>query len=176
MVPAFGDSEAADLTVNIALGLYERRANFQVLSPRHGGLVGVTALNQKIRSALNPAAPGLAEIRLPGGTIREDDRIMVVRNDYDLNIYNGDVGKIVRIDRRSKTVEIRIHDISGKRPRHVQFPVKDAGKLLRLAYAQTVHKPKGKNMKSSSCPFSILLGGSFNETFSIRVSPALRAR
>tara|TARA_Y100000310_G_scaffold344844_3_gene459951 strand:- start:1034 stop:3367 length:2334 start_codon:yes stop_codon:yes gene_type:complete len=144
LVPAFSDSQAAELVVDIAKGLYERRANFQVLSPRHGGLVGVTALNQKIRAALNPAAPGLAEIRLPGGTIREDDRSMVVRNDYELNIYNGDVGKIVRIDRRSKTIEMRIHDIAGKRPRHIQFPVKDAGKLIRLAYAQTVHKAQGQ--------------------------------
>jgi exodeoxyribonuclease V alpha subunit len=144
LISTLSDEEAADYAVSLAEKLYQRRANFQVLSPRHAGAVGVTALNDRIRSALNPGVAGLAEVRLGGEVIREDDRVMVIRNDYELDVYNGDVGKVARIDRKAREIEVKIHGVPGTPPRHVRFAFKDAVSRLRLAYAQTVHKSQGQ--------------------------------
>jgi exodeoxyribonuclease V alpha subunit len=121
--------------------LYGKRENFQVLSPRHAGTLGVTNLNHRLRTVLNPQSPGLQEHRLGSETIREDDRVMVVKNNYQLRIYNGDVGKVVRIDRKAREIEIKIH---GPPVTHVRIPFKDAPKYLRLAYCVTVHKSQGQ--------------------------------
>ena len=117
--------------------LYERKTNFQVLSPRHSGTLGVTNLNLRIRELLNPKTPGLKEMRLGAETIREGDRVMVSKNNYRYEIFNGDVGKVVRLDQKGKIVEIKIH---GPPVMIVQMTFKDAPRYLRLAYCVTVHK------------------------------------
>lgn len=114
---------------------------FQVLSPRHSGPVGVTTLNARLRELLNPKSPSLREMKMGSDTIREEDRIMVVRNDYDLGIFNGDVGKVVLIDRKAKEVEIKIH---GPPVLNVRVPFAKVPQVLRLAYAITVHKSQGQ--------------------------------
>ena len=116
------------------------KVDFQILSPRHAGTVGVTRLNERLRELLNPRTPGLAEVRLGNDTMREDDRVMVVQNDYTLKVFNGDVGKISRVDRKGKNVEVKVF---GETPLFVPIEFKKAGKLIRLAYACTVHKAQG---------------------------------
>lgn len=144
LVQAGDEESAADRVVQIARKLYEKRANFQVLSPRHAGGAGVTALNQRLRLALNPSVSGLSEMSVGGSVVREGDRIMVVKNDYERGVYNGDVGKVARIDRRSKEIEVKIWEGEGLPPRLVRYPFKDASRTLRLAYCQTVHKSQGQ--------------------------------
>lgn len=138
------EDDAADKVVQIAERLYEERMNFQVLSPRHGGEAGVTSLNQRLRLALNPSGPGLREMKLAGSTVREGDRVMVVKNNYNLGTYNGDVGKVSSINSQSKEIEIKIHEGVGLPPRKVGYSFADAAKAIRLAYAQTVHKSQGQ--------------------------------
>jgi exodeoxyribonuclease V alpha subunit len=121
--------------------LYEKKVNFQVLSPRHGGTLGVTNLNQRIRELLNPKQPGLREMRLGPETVREGDRIMVSRNNYRFEIFNGDVGKIVRLEQKAGEVEVKIH---GPPVMHIRMPFKDAPGHLRMAYTITVHKSQGQ--------------------------------
>lgn len=152
LIPASSERDAADLVVQIAQRLYERRVNFQVLSPRHAGDAGVTNLNQRLRLVLNPAVPGVAEMKLGGSVVREDDRIMVVKNDYNLGVYNGDVGKVARIDRRAKEIEIKIFEGADVPARLVRYPFKDAFRSLRLAYAQTVHKSQGQEYDAIVVP------------------------
>jgi len=127
--------------LKIAENFYTKRYNFQILSPRHTGTVGVTNLNYRLRELLNPKQPGVQEIKLGSGTIREDDRIMVIRNNYKLGVYNGDLGKVTRIDRKSKEVEIKIH---GPPAMLVRIPFSSVSENLRLAYAMTVHKSQGQ--------------------------------
>jgi exodeoxyribonuclease V alpha subunit len=115
--------------------------NFQVMSPRHAGTIGVTNLNAKMREELNPKTSGTAEIRIGSEVLREGDRIMVVKNNYDLGVFNGDIGTVARIDTRSGHVEA---DIFGPTSTRVLFPLKDAPDTLRLAYAVTVHKMQGQ--------------------------------
>jgi exodeoxyribonuclease V alpha subunit len=127
--------------VSTVAKLFERRANFQVLSPRHSGVLGVTNLNLRIRELLNPRTPGLREIRLGSETIREGDRVMVSKNNYRYEIFNGDVGKVVSLDEKAKLVTIKIH---GPPVMQVQIPFRDAPSHLRMAYAVTVHKSQGQ--------------------------------
>ena len=114
--------------------------NFQILSPKHRGTVGVTNLNARLRELLNPASPGLAEMRLGKETVREGDRIMIIKNEYKLGVFNGDVGKISRVDRTKKEVEVKIF---GEPPLYVRIAFKEVPHLLVLAYACTVHKAQG---------------------------------
>ena len=131
--------------------LYERRVNFQVFSPRHGGDLGVTNLNLRIRELLNSRTPGLKEMRLGSETVREGDRVMVSKNNYRYGIFNGDVGKVVSLDQKEKIVEIKIH---GPPVMHVQMPFKDAPQYLRLAYCVTVHKSQGQEYDVILMPWS----------------------
>lgn len=135
-----GEEKVADAIVQLATKLYEKRTNFQILSPRHGGPVGVTALNARLRDLLNPAGRGAQEMKVGDSTIREDDRIMVVKNDYTLKVFNGDIGKVNRIDRKAKEVEVKIF---GDGDTLVYIPFKNVGATIRLAYACTVHKAQG---------------------------------
>jgi exodeoxyribonuclease V alpha subunit len=138
------EEEAAELITQISLKLKEKKAVFQVLSPRHAGEAGVTSLNQRLRIALNPAVSGLTEHRLGGSVVREGDRIMIVKNDNGMAVYNGDVGKISRIDKVAKEIEIKIFEGPDVPPRLIRYNFKQAAKALRLAYAQTVHKSQGQ--------------------------------
>ncbi len=135
------ESRVLDTVLEIVQKLYERRANFQVLSPRHGGTLGVTSMNLRIRELLNPKQPGTREMRLGSETVREGDRIMVSKNNYRFEIFNGDTGKIDRLDPGAQIVTIKIH---GPPTVHVQLPFKDAPSHLRLAYAVTTHKSQGQ--------------------------------
>src|SRR3989344_3977380 len=131
------EDDVLDAVLKIGVRFFEARKNFQILSPKHNGTVGVTNLNSRLRELLNPASPGLAETRLGDDTIREGDRIMVIQNDYKLGVYNGDVGKVAKVDRSKKEVEIKIY---GDVPLYVRFEFKEVPRLIRLAYACTVHK------------------------------------
>ena len=81
--------------------------------------------------------------------IREDDRVMVVQNNYDLEIFNGDVGKVSRINRKTKEIEIKLH---GPPVQYVPIPFKDAADYLRLAYVTTVHKMQGQEADNIILP------------------------
>lgn len=134
------EEEALSYIETCALKLYADREQFQILSPRHAGTVGVTNLNARLRELMNPQGTALAEVRMGNDTIRQDDRIMIVKNDYNLGVFNGDVGKVSRIDKKAKEIEVKIF---GEPPLHVCIPLKDASKLIRMAYACTVHKAQG---------------------------------
>ena len=144
LLEAYDESHAADAIEKVAKKLYSLRKNFQVLSPRHAGDAGVTALNERLRLSLNPSAPGTVEMRFGSGLVREGDRVMVVKNDYNTGVYNGDVGKVSRIDRKSKEVELKIFEGTGLPPKLVRYPFSKVSKMIRLSYAQTVHKSQGQ--------------------------------
>lgn len=140
LYPMQDEVTIAQALVAMSLKLYGARIQFQVLSPRHSGTVGVTLLNQRLREALNPKQPGLQEVRFGGEVLREDDRVMVVKNNYKLGVFNGDLAKVASIDRKAKEIEIKVH---GPPVQHVRIPFSEAVSLLRLAYAVTVHKVQG---------------------------------
>ena len=144
------EEETLAVVSSVVRRLYTQKRNFQVLSPRHAGTLGVTNLNQVLRDIINPRAPGLTEMRLGSEVIREDDRVMVVKNNYSKGIFNGDVGKVVRLDRKAREIEIKLH---GPPVVHVRLGFAEAPRFLRLAYAMTIHKSQGQEYDVIVMPF-----------------------
>jgi exodeoxyribonuclease V alpha subunit len=148
-----GDEEKlTNFIVEAAAKLKSRDANFQVLSPKYDGEVGVNTLNDRLRDRLNPEGVQQAWV---GGllNVRQFDRLMVVKNNYDLNIYNGDMGKLMSIEKEHLVV--RIHGIGpGAIDTYVNIPKTVAMHILKLAYAITVHKSQGSEFDTVLLPIT----------------------
>jgi exodeoxyribonuclease V alpha subunit len=108
----------------------------QVLSPMHRGEVGVAQLNLKLQAAINPPGPAIAERQVGGRTFRVGDRVMQIRNNYDKDVYNGDMGRLEKIDLEDQIVTVRIDD----RPIGYDFLELDE---LAHSYAVSIHKAQG---------------------------------
>ena len=105
----------------------------QVLSPMHRGLLGTVNLNRELQRLLNPEGRSIER----GGTIfRLGDRVMQLRNNYDKGIFNGDLGRIVRLDTEEGELDV---DFDGRR---VSYDLEDLDEI-NLAYATSVHKSQG---------------------------------
>ncbi len=101
----------------------------QVLTPMRKGPLGTEGLNELLQATLNPrAAPSQSAALLPG------DKVMQLRNDYDKDVFNGDLGRVTRVQGGVTFV-----DFDG---REVQYKV-DELDMLTLAYASTIHKVQG---------------------------------
>ena len=143
------EGEISSLIVQMATKLKARNANFQVLSAKYDGTVGVTNLNSLLREALNPEGP--PEWHRGDLRFRLGDRLMVIKNDYQLGVYNGDVGKLIRIDEHNG-LTVRIHGVGGQLDVEVTFSHDVAVEKLRLAYAITVHKSQGSEFDTIIFP------------------------
>lgn len=120
----------------------------QVLSPTRKGIVGTENLNLALQQALNPPAANKPEYKAAGHLFRTGDKVMHIRNNYDLpwqsvdgkeqglGVFNGDVGYICEIDFRSENMVVRYED------RIVFYPFELLNEL-EPAYAMTVHKSQG---------------------------------
>ena len=133
----------AELTVELVaeriprrFGLDPRR-DIQVLTPTHRGPAGVANLNGLIQAALNPPAPARAEQRFGATVFRVGDRVLQMRNNYDLEVYNGDIGEVVAIDRVEQLLTVRY---DNERDVAYDFGLLDE---LTLAYAISIHKAQG---------------------------------
>lgn len=105
----------------------------QVLTPMQRGVVGAANLNLLLQQALNPSGPSLGR----GGYIyRQGDRVMQLRNNYDKDVFNGDLGYIREVDTEERTLKV---DFDGK---WVEYDVTELDELT-LAYATTIHKAQG---------------------------------
>jgi len=143
------ERQIAGLIVKMAAKLKGRDANFQVLSPKYEGVVGVNNLNNLLRDELNPDK-GQARWSLPEFQTRVGDRLMVIKNNYELNVYNGDIGKLVAIKKDSLT--LRIHGVGNTPDTNVEVPKDEARLMLKLAYAVTVHRCQGEEFETIILP------------------------
>jgi exodeoxyribonuclease V alpha subunit len=116
--------------------------DIQVLTPMNRGPAGAVALNEALQAALNPNGPSLVR---GARTYRVGDKVMQLRNDYDRNVYNGDVGLVASIDPEDISMTVRFDG------RDVAFEASDLDDLI-LAYACTVHKSQGSEYPAVVIP------------------------
>jgi exodeoxyribonuclease V alpha subunit len=107
--------------------------DIQLLTPMRRGLLGVESLNREFQELLNPHGEA---IPLGTGSFRLGDRVMQVRNDYDLDVFNGDVGRIVGFDDSAELARV---DLEGRLVEYDSRALED----LHLAYACSIHKSQG---------------------------------
>jgi exodeoxyribonuclease V alpha subunit len=110
--------------------------DIQVLSPIYRGPAGVTALNERLQERLNPPAASKPERKLFGTIFRAGDKVMQTRNNYDKDVYNGDIGFIRSLDMIEQRLTV---DFYG---RSVTYDWSDVDELT-LAYVISVHKAQG---------------------------------
>lgn len=143
------EDQLAGLIVQMARKLKDRDANFQVISPKYEGRVGVDRLNELLRDELNPDT-GQDSCDLLKFHVRVGDRLMVIKNNYRLNVYNGDIGKLAAIGNSNLT--IRIHGIGNTADSLIDLPKTEAVHMLKLAYAVTVHRCQGEEFETVIMP------------------------
>lgn len=142
LFPAEDAAQAADWIVELVTERIPGKfgvdpvSEVQVLTPMYRGPAGVMALNERLQTQLNPLAAGKPERKLYGTVFRAGDKVMQVQNNYDKDVYNGDIGFIRQID----VVEQALHVDFDSRP--VNYDWSEADQLT-LAYVISVHKAQG---------------------------------
>ncbi|MFM8322509.1 MAG: ATP-dependent RecD-like DNA helicase [Chloroflexota bacterium] len=151
LFPAETPEQAADWVVDVVtaripqkFGL-DPRSEIQVLAPMYRGAVGVTSLNERLQEKLNPPEKGRPEKRLFGQLLRLGDRVMQLTNNYDKEVYNGDIGVLSGFDEVEQNLVV---EIDG---RGVVYDWSEADQLV-LAYAISVHKSQGAEFPAVVMP------------------------
>jgi exodeoxyribonuclease V alpha subunit len=145
-------AECADLVVDLATRRVPARfglsalEDIQVMSPIYKGLCGIEALNVRLQGILNPPDPTKDERRYGDRIYRVGDKVMQVVNDYDKQVANGDIGRIVRIDLEEKIVDV---SFDGEWTAAYTFQELDE---LSHAYAISVHKAQGSEYPAVIMP------------------------
>ncbi len=112
---------------------FDPMRDVQVLTPMHKGVCGAENLNRELAAALNPTGPHTQRY---GRTLRVGDRVMQIRNNYDKDVFNGDLGRVKRLDLVEQTLVV---EMDG---REVAYEFDELDELVP-AYAISVHKSQG---------------------------------
>lgn len=119
----------------------DRLRDIQVLSPMNRGPLGVNELNRALKSVLNPGSVALFGGDSTRAPLSVGDRVLQTRNNYDLDVMNGEIGTIAARDAKSTRLTVDFED------RTVQYAANQLGELT-LAWAMTVHKSQGCEFKA----------------------------
>lgn len=121
-------------------------ADIQVLTPLYRGEAGVDALNSRLQAKLNPAKKGKKEQKFAGRVFRVGDKVMQIRNNYDKNVFNGDIGTIVSMELEAQTFVVSMDD-----DRSVDYDFTEADEIVH-AFAVSVHKSQGNEYPAVVMP------------------------
>ncbi|MFC1821677.1 ATP-dependent RecD-like DNA helicase [Thermodesulfobacteriota bacterium] len=116
--------------------------DIQVLSPMHKGVVGIENLNLELQRALNPSK---IEVTRGEKSIRLQDRVMQIRNNYDKEVFNGDIGRVTAIDSENQEVSITFDGLK------IAYDFQELDEIV-LAYAVSVHKAQGSEYPAVILP------------------------
>ena len=119
--------------------------DIQVLTPMQRGICGAANLNQVLQEAMNPSKIFL---RRGGTQYRLHDKVMQIRNNYDKEVFNGDIGTICKVDMEERELTV---DYEG---REILYDVSELDELV-LAYATTIHKAQGSEYPIVVMPFTM---------------------
>jgi exodeoxyribonuclease V alpha subunit len=120
----------------------------QILSPMHRGSLGIKELNARLQSSLNPRSEYREEHQSYGNLFRVGDKVIQTSNNYDKEVFNGDIGRIRSMDKEERQVVVRF----GKREIMYEFSEMDE---LELAYAITIHKSQGSEFPVVVIPLAM---------------------
>ncbi len=127
-------AEIVNLVQNKLSRYYQTpHSQIQVLTPMQRGVVGATNLNMALQEALNPLGEGL---RRSGFVYRPGDKVMQIKNNYDKEIFNGDIGIIESVDMQERTLKVNFDN------RSIEYDGTELDELVH-AYATTIHKAQG---------------------------------
>jgi len=140
--------EESDAIVEAAMQLYRDDPEVQILTPEHRNGAGTILLNNELQSVLNPNSNDrwASYLEAGGYKIYAGDKVLYTKNNYDIHLVNGDVGRVLDVYTRGDDI-IALVDFSGKEnPDHPEGRWELTGpeaRPLTLAYAMTVHKSQG---------------------------------
>jgi len=123
-------------------------AEIQILTPQVRGTLGTLNLNENLQRISNPETPGKRQILVGAKLFRTGDRVIQTRNNYELGVFNGDIGKITNIDPEKTACEVCF---SGGEERSVRYENEHLSDLA-LAYAITIHKSQGSEFQAVIIP------------------------
>jgi exodeoxyribonuclease V alpha subunit len=128
---------------------YGNDCEIQVLTPMTRGSLGTLSLNAMIQSTANPAAVGKPQLMVGERIFRQGDRVIHRRNNYELGVFNGDIGVIEQIDNSVPTCVVAFFP-DGRRVCYQRDDIME----LDLAYAVTIHKSQGSEFEAVIIPVS----------------------
>ena len=108
-------------------------SNIQVLTPMQRSIIGAGNLNMMLQESLNTSTQGISR---GGTTYKLGDRVMQVRNNYDKNVFNGDIGTVEKVNMEDRTITINFDDTL------IEYEASELDEVV-LAYATTIHKSQG---------------------------------
>ncbi|REA63617.1 exodeoxyribonuclease V subunit alpha [Dyadobacter luteus] len=166
---------AVDMVEKLYDGIIQKyfgnETEIQILSPMTKGSLGTANLNKVIQQKKNPACAGKAQLSIAGRVFRQSDRVIQKRNNYDLNVFNGDIGLITDVD--NEGMELTVQFRAGQQVKEVVYSRENLLEL-DLAYAITIHKSQGSEFETIIIP---LVTQHFNMLFRNLVYTAItRAR
>ena len=125
---------------------YHPMDDIQLLCPMRRGVLGSENLNKRLQEVLNPGGETSNSEAIRGWqAFRVGDKVMQVRNNYDYEVFNGDIGRIIGINSVDKKVRVQFPD------KRVDYDMADLGELV-LAYATTIHKAQGSEYPAVVIP------------------------
>ncbi len=151
LFPAETPEEAANWVEEVTCQRIPQKFGFhpsdqiQVLAPMYRGPAGVNALNERLQARLNPPAALKPEKKLYGQVFRTGDKLMQTQNNYEKEVYNGDIGYLFAIDPVEQTLTIDFDS------RAVKYDWSEADQIV-LAYAVSVHKAQGSEFPAVVIP------------------------
>lgn len=122
--------------------------DIQVLTPIYKGPAGVGELNSQLQTFWNPASPAKAEMKTGFKIFRQGDRVMQLKNNYDKEVFNGDQGKIVRIENEDGKVFVDYEGVV------VEYAITDLDQIT-LSFACTIHKSQGSEFPITIIPVTV---------------------
>ena len=142
---------AVDIVVKLYLDwipkYHGRDIEIQILSPMTRGSLGTANLNALIQQVANPPQEGKSQLQVGERIFREGDRVIHRRNNYDLEVFNGDIGRITSIDNENLTMQVSFFP-DGRVVAYQKEHIIE----LDLAYAITIHKSQGSEFPAVIIP------------------------
>lgn len=148
-----------DRILKIIIGLSQKfkKRDIQILSPKKVSLIGTHSLNRALKESLNPPFDEEYDTKKEETTLKKglafrvDDKVMVTRNDYDREIFNGDCGRVLKIDNKEKEIHFTVEGCSSV----YTYSFSEAQNRLQLAFAITIHKSQGLEYDIVIFPYTL---------------------